>query len=710
VRVEGHVDDISVTQSGRQRVSVSTTAFAVGPTRQIHPSNVGVIVFLPEGNVVQLGQRIVAAGYLLPLDGPLNPGAFDEFQFLRSRGIDYKIFAEGVTGYEISLTPAMHVRNFGVRLADVFDSTLPPRFAGIMQAMIIGDRSGLDNDVRDAYRDIGMFHILVVSGLHLAILAAFVERTLNFFKVGQKNRSILTILFVILFTIFTGAGVATVRAAIMSIIFISSGIFGYENDTPTSMSLAAIILLVYQPLYLFDVGFIYSFSVVSVLVFVTTPMQNTLDAAALRFERLRPFFNNWYVKKYLAGTLAANLAYIPINAFFFYDFSPLSFVVNFLLMPSVFFVIILGFLMSIVGVFGGAGLFLANFFAFPIWFLLSIYEFVINLALHLPFATIITGRPGMLTMIICAVGIILFARFARYKPAKDKPFSRKLAYLSFALIISFSAQFAFNSTRPYINTTFLYVGQGDSAVISRGRSAIIIDGGGTFGRDIGENTGVFTLMPYLNYRGITRATAILTHNDRDHAIGLMEAINAGRIERIIMASANISPGDSIFDAVIYAANTASTPITYVKGGDIIQFYDAQLHILYPYEDPMFVGSNDNSLAIRFVHDGHSILFTGDIEAAAEAYLAETHGNMLTSGILSAAHHGSRSSTTQVFLDAVSPQAVVISAGRNNMYGHPHTIVTDRIDASGAEYFTTSEQGAVVIRTGGGEMRLRTMLP
>ncbi|MDR2183201.1 MAG: ComEC/Rec2 family competence protein, partial [Clostridiales bacterium] len=179
VRIEGTVEDVSQTRTGRQRVSVRAIAFRIGPYEDVHHANPGILAYLPEGRHVALGQRVLVSGYLLPLDGARNPGGFNEFQFLRSRGIEYKIFAETVSAYEIILTPTMHIRNFGVRLSHVFDETLPPRAAGIMKAMIVGDRTSLDNEVREMYRSVGMFHILVVSGLHVSILAIAIEKSLK---------------------------------------------------------------------------------------------------------------------------------------------------------------------------------------------------------------------------------------------------------------------------------------------------------------------------------------------------------------------------------------------------------------------------------------------------------------------------------------------------------------------------------------------------
>ncbi|MCL2376181.1 MAG: DNA internalization-related competence protein ComEC/Rec2 [Defluviitaleaceae bacterium] len=704
VRIEGIVEDVSTTRTGRQRVSIRTIAFRIGPSEEVHQSALGIVAYLPEDVTVSLGQRILVSGYLLPLDGPRNPGGFDEFQFLRSRGIDYKIFAEAASAYEIILTPTMHIRNFGVHLSAVFDEVLPPWAAGIMKAMIVGDRTSLDNEVREMYRSVGMFHILVVSGLHVSILAIALEKSLAFFGVSLKRRSLLTIVFIVLFAILTGAGVATVRAAIMGIALVISGLVGYENDTPTSMSLAAIALLLYQPLFLFDPGFIYSFSVVLALSLGTTPTDKALAMLATRHSRLAPLLNNWYVKKYLAGTLAANAAYFIVNAWLFYEVSPVSPLVNFILLPSVFFVIVLGFAIAIIGIFGAIGLFLANILAFPLWILLTIYNFVISWSLRLPYATMVTGQPSLAVLLISVAAIIAFL----YIMHADKNIAKRLRIVGITMLVGFSASFIVARASPYIHITFLDVGQGESVVVSRGTSAIIIDGGGAFGRDVGENVGTHTLMPYLSYRGITQATAIATHNHRDHTLGLVEAMYAGRIEHLILAYANSEPEYYMYQAMQHAATATNTPISYISAGDVIEFGDMRIYALFPYNERTFRETNNASLVLLLVHGENSILLTGDIYVAVEEYLV-ARGTQINVDILQLAHHGSRTSTSDAFLTATSPQLAIISSGRNNMFGHPHPTVTRRLHEHDVPYHNTATHGAILIRSNGRNLQVRTML-
>ena len=689
VRVEGIVQDISLTRTGRQRVSIDTNFFIIGASPERHYSSLRIQAFLPDGEETVLGQRVLVSGYLQTLEGVRNPGGFNEFQFLRSRGIEYRLFAESVEMYDINMTIGMHIRSFGLRLSDVFHQVLPPDMAGIMSAMIVGDRSGLDNDIRDLYSSVGMFHILVVSGLHVNILALFFGAALKFLGVkSNKARGLATIGFIVVFAIMTGAGVATVRASIMGIAFILTKLFGFQNDSTTSLSIAAVALLLFQPLFLFDIGFIYSFTTVAALIYLSPAIKKILP--------------KYVANNFVSSTFAATVVYMIINSLMSFEFSLYSPLVNLLLLPTVSIVVILGFLTALVGLVSTT---FASIFAMPVWVLLSFYERVMEAVSHAPFSTVLTGRPSTVTLITLSMSIIAFIIIIN---GNKKRVAKSLLVVVSVAFVTLAAQFAVNTLNPHINTTFLYVGQGDSAVISRGSNAIIIDGGGAFGRELGENTGILTLIPYLSYRGVPQATAIITHNHSDHAIGIVEAIMAGRIEHLILAQANSEPENYAYNLAIGTAQEMGISVTYVSSGDVIEFFDMRLYILSPHYESNFRSENDNSLVIRAVHGDFSMLFTGDIESTAENYLVQS-GTNINTDILQVAHHGSRSSTTEAFLQTSSPQFAIISAGRNSMFGHPHAEVTNRLDAHGVNWMNTATHGAITVRTNGRSMTINTML-
>ncbi|MCL2415891.1 MAG: MBL fold metallo-hydrolase, partial [Defluviitaleaceae bacterium] len=323
--------------------------------------------------------------------------------------------------------------------------------------------------------------------------------------------------------------------------------------------------------------------------------------------------------------------------------------------------------------------------------------------LRLPYSVILTGRPQPLQMIF-----MIFAIIGICCILNRENFKRDLRIFGIFLAVGFAANFAVATVEnQYVNITFLDIGQGDSAVIRRGRQAVIIDGGGAFGRAIGENVGIFTLVPYLNYRGIVRVPAIVSHNDSDHAIGIIEAINAGRISELFIAYAAIDEEDSIYRELISAAEQSGISVRHLSAGDLLEVFGVSFSVLHPKADTHFRG-NDASLIIRTVYGNTSVLFTGDIESAGERALLENFSGNLEVDILKIAHHGSRTSTTSEFLERANPSLAIISAGRDNMYGHPHPSVLERLRDGGISYLVTADVGAVLMRTDGQEISIRVM--
>jgi competence protein ComEC len=388
-----------------------------------------------------------------------------------------------------------------------------------------------------------------------------------------------------------------------------------------------------------------------------------------------------------------------------------------LLVPLASVLVVLGLIAALVGL---VSITAGGILAFPIWAVLSFYEFVLGFVSGLPFAVILTGRPSYFTLaLLTAAFLFVILTLRGFSAGIERPrvvipifIVKKLGIAALVLAAGLIVPAVINTRDNHINITFLDVGQGKATVIHKGNSAVIIDGGGTFGREIGENTGTFNLIPYLNYRGISEATAIVSHNHRDHALGIVEAILAGRVSRLILARANSDPENDIYAMLINAANLTNTPISYVSAGDALNFNGMDLQILLPYSgspgSAFFLGENNNSLVIRAVYGSFAVLLTGDIEAEAEAYLV-TAGVNISAHVLQIPHHGSRSSTTEEFLKAAGPKAAIISAGRNNQFGHPHPSVVSRLHEHNITYFNTAAHGAVMVRTNGESLVINTML-
>jgi len=229
-------------------------------------------------------------------------------------------------------------------------------------------------------------------------------------------------------------------------------------------------------------------------------------------------------------------------------------------------------------------------------------------------------------------------------------------------------------------------------------------------RELGENTGVRVLMPYLDYRGIQQVdAAFLSHPHEDHALGIMELMQAGRLTKLVMADVQQLSYPLIYEIYRIAEETG-TIITYMAAGDTFEFMDFTLEMLFP--GPTASGStNDLSKVLRVSVNGASLMFTGDIESMAERNLvaiANHYGICLNVDILKVPHHASRTSSSYAFLRAVSPTMAMAGISERNPHGHPHPEVTARYEYLGTKLLTTAEKGAIIIHPRNGGLTYTTM--
>lgn len=687
VKINCQVTDVSKTGTDRQKLTVVTQA--VYNENNTYDAKIKIQAVLDEGQSAELGQYLVLSGELERLDTQRNPGGYDEFLYLRSRKIQYKIMPAEIEGKGIFVTPPMYIKKIRAKVADIIDKTYPKIESGIMKAIIIGDKSGIDEDTMLLYKDAGIYHILAVSGLHVSIIYAVLSGLLLLLGFSRKKTGFICFAFLIFYCIFTGAGIATVRAVIMLSIVIFGGMMYRKSDLITTASVACIVLLLYEPLYLFDVGFLYSFSAVFGLAVITKAVEALLA-------------KNKLLQKYLSGCIAAFLATAPVSLFFFFKISWISVLVNAVLLPTVFMVVVSGFLSVIAG-FLSIGL--ASFFAGGAYVVLNFYNMVCRAATAVPFSVSLVGRPPLAVFVMYYV-ILGLAVYALY--ADKEKFGRriKMFYVSAAGFVLLIAVLAAVPKR--LDVTFLDVGQGDSQIISINGDAVIIDGGGNIFKDIGDNTGKWVVMPYLDYKGIRKVeAAFLSHIDGDHALGIAEMLNAKRIKKLFLADVAYEKTE-LLDEILASAKESETEIIYIKAGDRLEFLGKiGIECIYPKQG--FAGRDNNqSLVLRVSYGKTDFLFTGDIEASAEREIVDISADLHTD-VLKIAHHGSKTSSTGNFLEAVSPKVAIAGVSRYNSYGHPNTGVVERIKDLNIPFFSTAQNGAVTILTDGETMELKTMV-
>lgn len=713
---QGVAVNVSHTRSGRQKIIVNTSTLrriqndkggdkAAPMSMEEVPVSIKIMAILEDGEGIELGQEVALSGCLLPLEKQRNPGGFQEWIYYGARHIDYKMFPIVYRRGSIQKSPIYVLNDLRIRLAQTYDIVLPPKEAAIIKSIIIGDKSDLDDDIRDLYRIGGIYHVLAISGLHISVLFLAANRLLLLF-LGKKSAGLLSLSLLAIYGLMTGASPSTVRAVIMAGVIIFGEVLYRERDVLSSISFACVCLLLYSPLYLFDIGFQLSFAAVFGLAILTAPIERLLSLCETKCPWLY-LPGRTKVKSALSATLSAGLAICPILSYHFYVITPYSVIVNLIILPTVSALVVLGFLSGFAGLFSDS---LATFLSGPVYYGLRAYENICLFFSKLPFSSILTGRPGIL---FCLAAYSLMATGAFWLSGFGDAFDRRRRYFLKALLLFIVLCIVPLIVPHGLQVTMLDVGQGDCFVIRSQSKTFIVDGGGQNGRDLGQNTGVNVLLPYLDYLGTGRLDGVfVTHFDYDHAAGVLELVQQKKIGAVFLSSIlerdTAQRENEWYQLLINSCERYKIPVLYLDAGDEVEVESLRFTVLYPDHLTVANDINDTSLVMKLTYKEISMLFTGDIGHDSESAIINAYGE-LRADILKLAHHGSRYSNSQTFLQAVDPLAAVVSAGQNNRYGHPAPDVLDTLAKLRIPLYQTPAHGAVTINSDGNWIKIKTML-
>lgn len=695
VQVEGNVHDVSITSTNRFSLKLKAQKVIYNDTE--YKIDTFIQVLLDEGQTVENGQDVILSGKILPLEGKRNEGGFNEELYLKARKIQYKMFAKVLDKGEVNKTLKGLAQDFGNKISKIYDICLPEEESAIIKAMIIGDKSGLSEEYKSLYRISGAYHILAISGLHIGILYMFINYMLRLIFT-RKIGGIITLIILFLYCILTGSGVPTVRAVTMCSIIIVGDIIYRKHDTLTSVSFAALCLLIYEPLYLWDIGFQYSFSAVYSIVLTTRYFERFLLLISFKIDVLQFVFNNSFVKKSLPPSLSAFLGTLPVAIFHFYYLMPYSVITNLLVIPTVSILVIFGFSVGIIGL---ISLPLATFLCGPIYALLKVYENIFIIIGNLPFSQVLVGSVSLLTVLLFYLLIFMFTFCLERYNEKYKYRNHLFIFILIIFISTLSYKKIF--TYPEIN--MLDVGQGDCVVISKNGKTIIVDGGGT-NSEVGRNTGVNVLVPYLNYNGINYVDiAFITHTDSDHMIGILELLQLKKVGKIVMPDSDCNEG-FFYDLLLELVYKNNVEIDYLSKGDKIQIGDITIDVLSPDRKYLYGDTNDDGLVFNVSIDEFNILFTADVSKDVLEKIARESDIKAT--VYKVAHHGSKFSASSVFLDKVDPSVAIVSSGENNRYSHPHKEAVELLEEYKISLYNTAYSGEIKLKFKKGKIELTTL--
>lgn len=651
-------------------------------------------------------------GYVLSVSGQIkkfqkasNPGQFDEYQYNKMLHIDYKLNADSVDIVDPDYSVFhQYLYNLKRRFTKVYQNILPSRNAGTLSAMMLGEMSLLDPEVKELYRQSGISHILAISGLHVSLLGLTLYKVLKRIRLPVFLNVGVSVFFIISYGILTNFSVSTNRAVVMMVILMAAGLIGRTYDLLSAVSLSALIILIQSPLQITNAGFLLSFGAIMGIALMNPIISDLLPVKNKLWDGLKSSF-------------AIQIITLPIILYFFYEFPTYSVIINMVILPTSTIIILLA---VIAGIGGCIWLPFGVFLIGGVHYLLNFYEWVCRMGAKLPFRIFLMGRPDPWA-VAAYYSIVLFIVIFHIR------LKRKfcIILLSFLLIIFIkSKNIAFN-------VTFLDVGQGDGIFMMTPKgTTYLIDGGST---DVSQ-VGRYRLEPYLKINGISILDyAIVTHMDSDHISGLKELMEDqearvdsktggydGNIKIRNLILPDISKKDAAYLELVQLALSKEIKVMYIQKGDTIEDGEVKFTCLHPEPGYEFTSRNAYSTVLSVSYKEFDLLLTGDLEAEGENMvrkelkaLSDDTDNgsrgctqpAVDYDVLKVAHHGSKYSTYEEFLDLIKPEFSVISCGKDNSYGHPGPELLERLKDAGSDIKLTYESGAVTVKTDGAKMEI-----
>lgn len=562
-----------------------------------------------------------------------------------------------------------------------------------IQTMLFNQSHAIAGDTLDAYRGIGLLHLFSISGMHIQLLLTQARFILLRMKVSHETTNKLLVVFLIAYGVLTGWGIGVFRAICTHFILLMGKITGHRIEAKDAFALTVMIVVLYNPLLIYSASFQLSYLLAGVLYFVA------------------PVSSEWEMNGLLKDvclTALMTLASFPVVAYHFFEVSWLGIFVNVIF--SFFFSWLLfplfWLLFFVVLFFPGTPL--LGLLCTVSDSLLTLLENFAGAAADLDFASLVTGRPPAVYFSLVWIALILLLLSVE-KKQRD---IRVLGFLMAAVGLFFFA----HQLDPSGKVVMLDVGQGDAILIITPfhRRAVLIDTGGmlTFEKETWQvretaTTAGEKLVSIIKAEGVKKLDRVfLTHADQDHVGSLRELAVGLPIDAVYFPKG--AEGNAAFAAVLLELQSQHQVGLFPLLGKVDLEIDADFvfHILAPLAPGE--GGNEDSLVIQTSIGGLDWLFTGDLGEEGEEVLMRTYPDLKTD-VLKIGHHGSATSSSEGFLDHVQPELALISAGKQNRYGHPDAQILERLELRNIPIFRTDRQGAIHFLYGSEETEWRTIL-
>ena len=711
-----------------------------------------------------VGQILILQGTISLFDEATNEGQFDSRAFYRSQKIDFGVWVDSVERVEGKSD------RFRVWLSRVrVELGIPlSRYAdddGVLSAMLLGDKTSLDSEIRSLYQKSGIAHVLAISGLHISLLGMALYRLLRH-RCGLTYlwAGIVAASFLVAYTLMTGNAVSARRATGMLIVYLVADLLGRSYDMLSALSLIVILLLWENPFLVTNSGF--QFSVAAVVgigvgqgvlvprvgswkvVYGRRKKQDDVvrcdeakcdvakrdaakcDAAKCDAERIRmQNLVDWMKRrmdKCLPGmmiSLSIQFFTLPLVAYYYYEIPVYAILLNIPVLALIPYVLGLAVFGSLTGQIA---------FLQPLSFalcrvcgwVLHGYRWLCDASLLLPGARMITGKPSEVRVVVYygLLGAFYYVLWCGMKKkqrqmctkgaqAEKQEWIRSWFGFGLGLVLVLLLTFLFVRGKPEFELDILDVGQGDAIYLCASDGTnFMIDGGST---DV-KKVGTYRILPFLKAKAIRKMDYwFVSHTDEDHISGLVEVMESGyAVGTLVLAEAQKE--DEKAHRLAELAQKNGIRVCYMKAGDVLgtrkedvvnernRAETFRIECLYPTNNNDSEDVNDRCLVLYYEDENFSAFFGGDISSEVEEQLVSA-GKCRQTDVLKASHHGSKYSNSDVLLHALHPRLTIASAGKKNRYGHPSPEAIARVGESGSAFYSTIDYGRIRVRFVDGEM-------
>lgn len=690
VILTGRVKEVKTKSSGSVEMILDELEYQkAGETFLYHKKN-GCKVVVKDDSLLP-DDRVRITGKLSDIMPATNPGEYDSSVYYKAKGVQFELYADHL---DVIDRPQFSIRAWAYRIsrriATVLETEFDEEDSALLKAMVLGDRSDLKEEIKRPYEENGLAHLLAVSGLHVSIVGGRIFSRLRKRKYGFFASSFAGFVILLFYGIMTGFGSSVTRAVLMYIIYLFSQVTGREYDLISSMCLSGIFMLAEYPFRIREGGFLISFTCVFVIGLVLPCVEKII----------KNYTENKLIIQVIQS-IVIGIFTAPMIMQIFYEISPFSPLLNLIVIPAMSPLMISGILTGLCGLL----LFdirnvltvalLREVIKLPAMIVLRVFKTVLRLSSSLPGNRIVTGCPGVFRTILMYVllGTVLYMLYHKIT------LNFHILCIAFAIYtISWCV-----TVDKGISVTMLDVGQGECLLMQKNGINILVDGGSTSANKVGK----YIIQPVMKYYGITHLDYVLvSHEDEDHINGLMELIDDGfPMDHVIFSDASGEEG-SLYQKI---KQHSEIQMICTKRGEGFRCNDLSFFCLHPAGDSM-MDINNNSLVYLIKDGDFSMMLTGDIEVTGETEMLkyihchkEQWDKICDPGgidVLKIAHHGSSGSGCKDFLKLCQPKVALISAGRHNIYGHPHKETLNRLQSLGISVFRTDMNGAIELKTKG----------